>query len=251
MKHPQREAWVPYLTGEAAAETRNELAAHLRDCAECAAQVAAWERTMRALDAWKLPRHRPRSRVAPPILKWAIAAAVVLSLGFGAGRLSAPAAGSLKALRAQVENAARTSTEFRLQERQELGADLEAALAANRRQLTNEVHAQVAAMERQLLANMDQTARALNATSLESRESLRALGQALQDARLEDREATTSLVRRLKEDEAANLLALRKDLETVASFADDQLQQARQRILQLANYTQPDHPANGKPHSSQ
>ena len=87
MKHPQREAWVPYLCGEAKPEVRRELRTHLKHCAECRAELAVWEQTLQRLDAWKLPRLRSRYPAALPVLPWAVAAAVLLVAGFVGGHL--------------------------------------------------------------------------------------------------------------------------------------------------------------------
>ncbi|PYJ84083.1 MAG: hypothetical protein DME22_14045 [Verrucomicrobia bacterium] len=91
MNHPKREEWAPYLFDEATAEERRKLAAHLQNCPECAAEIAGWQRSLKTLDRWKLPAARARSsQWAGPVLKWGIAAALVLGAGFGLGRLSAP-----------------------------------------------------------------------------------------------------------------------------------------------------------------
>lgn len=87
MNHPQREAWVPYLCGEAKPEVRRELRTHLKHCAECRTELAVWEQTLQRLDAWKLPRVRSRYPAALPVLPWAVAAAVLLVAGFVGGHL--------------------------------------------------------------------------------------------------------------------------------------------------------------------
>src|SRR2546421_10914667 len=89
MNHPKREEWIPLLFGEADAETKQRLEAHLASCAECAGEVGAWKRSLGRLDAWKLPKARRAKRFSLQPLAWAAAAAIVAS-AFIAGRFSAP-----------------------------------------------------------------------------------------------------------------------------------------------------------------
>jgi len=103
MKHPSRETWMSYLYDELSALERAEAAAHLADCPECQNHVAGWRATVSALDSWKLPHHRQRPALFfQHVVQWAAAAAVVLSVGFGVGRLSAPAA-DIEQIRATLE----------------------------------------------------------------------------------------------------------------------------------------------------
>src|SRR5213593_4274584 len=87
MKHPNREQWVPYVFGEASPDAAQSLSQHLAECAECRAQVDAWRRTLKRLNAWKVPARRRGVSVVVPVLKWAMAAAIILGLGFGLGRI--------------------------------------------------------------------------------------------------------------------------------------------------------------------
>lgn len=63
--------------------------------------------------------------------------------------------------------------------------------------------------------------------------------QAVQRARELDQQATLALCKSLQEQHAADHFLLRQDLETVASLTDDEMRQARQRLMQLAALTQP------------
>ena len=102
MKHPAREEWMDYLYGELPKPQRADLAAHLKSCPSCAAQVARWGAVQSRLDDWQLPdTKRPRRQFAA--FKWAIAAAFMiaaLGIGFGVGRAS-----STKALRQEMYTA--------------------------------------------------------------------------------------------------------------------------------------------------
>ena len=102
MKHPPQEAWMDYIYGELPKSQRADLAAHLKSCPSCAAQVARWGAVQARLDDWQLPEARRPWRIAAS-LKWAIAAAFMmaaLGIGFSAGRAS-----STKALRQEMQTA--------------------------------------------------------------------------------------------------------------------------------------------------
>src|SRR5580693_5701584 len=91
MNHPKHEEWLPYLDGEATPEAAKQLSEHLKACPQCAADLEARGRTIQKLRRLDGPRHRhPAPSRFAPALKWGLAAAVVLGLGFGLGRLSSP-----------------------------------------------------------------------------------------------------------------------------------------------------------------
>jgi len=102
MKHPERKEWVPFIFGEAEAGQRRQLESHLDDCAECRDEIQSWQRSLGWLDSWKLPPIVKRRTNFAPLMKWAAAAAVVLSIGFAIGRSSATHADAEK-VRAAVE----------------------------------------------------------------------------------------------------------------------------------------------------
>jgi hypothetical protein len=212
MKHPDREEWVPFVFGEATAQTRKRLAHHLDQCPECAREVAGWRRTLHQLDRWPLPKVQTTGKIVPfgPAVRWALAAAVVLGVGLLIGRLTAPAPVDAAQLRAQVEASVRTV----------LQADIRDAL--------QQVRAQ--------------TAEALSATevrlakaSAEERQRLwRGLVEVIGTARAEDRRSVQAIFRQFQEQYNAEFVGLRKDLETLASTADEQMRQARLKLFQLA-----------------
>ena len=112
---------MSYLYGEARADERAPLAAHLRKCAVCGAQVTQWQAAIRDLDAWQLRPHQaePHARAAQrnlarPFLQWA-AALVLLGAGFAFGRVGL-ATVEAKRLRAAIE------PEIRQQLREEFDA---------------------------------------------------------------------------------------------------------------------------------
>ena len=90
MKHPTHEEWAPFVCGETNRAARRQLEAHLRQCPGCRAEVQNWQQSLRRLDHWKLPQPRGWLELFAPILKWSFATALVLVIGFVAGRMSTP-----------------------------------------------------------------------------------------------------------------------------------------------------------------
>ena len=140
MNHPKREEWVPYLFGEAKLENRDSLRKHLHGCPACRGEVESWKRSLGRLNAWRLPRaHRPRE-TSTPLLKWAMAAAVVvvLGLGFVLGRF-ASSKGEVARWRAAIEPQIRQQLQFEVARmvREETARVASATLAASGEQTTS------------------------------------------------------------------------------------------------------------------
>jgi len=203
MNHPKREEWAPYLFGEATPETRHKLAEHLQNCPHCAAEIAGWRQSLKKLDRWKLPRMRARSaQGAPPLLKWGVAAALLLGAGIGLGRWSAPPV-DLNRLQSRIEATVKSSLGVELQ--RQLNADLESALAG-----------------------------VLDASAVDTQRQLGEFIRAFNRAREEDRQITFAWIEKIQKQHAADYLSLRTDLETVASLTDEEIRRARQSLNQLA-----------------
>src|SRR5262249_18355123 len=161
---------------------------HLAGCADCAKQVKSWRASMTALDAWELPAsRRTPTRQWQPLLKWAAAAAVVLSVGFLLGRQTSNAATELSALKASVSPLAATVERDR--EANVLNATDEAASTA----------------ESEVARLMTDYARAAEAV------------------RAEDRRATVVALQEIE----SRLGRLRAELETVAVNTQDSFQQTQ------------------------
>jgi hypothetical protein len=117
MKHPTQEEWMDYLYHEAPANERAKLSAHLAACPECRTQVQGWQKTMTSLDTWQ-----PAIKEAPafswlPAIRWAAAAAIMLSLGFALSQMTTPKV-DVAALQAQVRT--EIATELKQQMQQEM-----------------------------------------------------------------------------------------------------------------------------------
>ena len=128
--HPTREEILAKLYDELPPERHSEVAAHLGQCAECHKLATEWCDTMEQLNSWKLPAPEPQPEFESepvdfaPYIKWALAACLVIGLGFLGGRLSAPAPD------AAALSAALTP------ELQKISAAMDARLAEDRRAVT-------------------------------------------------------------------------------------------------------------------
>lgn len=218
MKHPDRAEWIPYIFGEAQAPERRQLEEHLAQCSDCAREMAGWRRSLKTLDSWPVPG-APIPDVRPHLyqsVKWALAAAVVLGFGVLLGKLSAPSEAKLAAMRVQMEASLRAG----------LREDLNEALDDVENRSSNAIRA----ME----------ARLTEATSADSQRLWRTLADVLDTTRSEDRRNVQAVVRRLEEQHNSQFVALRKDLETLASTTDDEIRQARLSLIHLASLTDPE-----------
>ena len=203
MNHPKREEWVPYLFGEATPQTRDKLTEHLQNCPDCAAEIAGWRQSLDKLDRWKLPRMRARpAQGAPPLLKWGLAAALLVGAGVGLGRWSAPAV-NLNELQTRIETSVKSSLGVELQ--RQLKADLESALAG-----------------------------VVDASAVDTQRQLGEFIQAFNRAREEDRRSMFAWIEKIQKQHTADYLSLRTDLETVASLTDEEIRRARQSLNRLA-----------------
>jgi hypothetical protein len=222
MNHPDPGEWVPFLFGEAKSDRGQQLKEHLRSCPDCRDEVNAWKRSLGRLHGWKLPTPEKPPAAFAPGLRWAIAGVLVLGLGLGLGRLTAPASLSPGELRAQVAAEVKTALAPGLPGR--LGGDLAADVRSELAQARRETSNSLAALE----------ARLTEATEAGAGQLLQSVAEALQQGRAEDRRTVLALFRELEQEQAATYVALRKDLETLASLTDDELRQARLRLIELA-----------------
>lgn len=88
VNHPNAAEWMAYLYDEVAPERKREMHAHIAQCAACGEQLNQWRAGLVALDDWKLPAIPRKTSAWEPatMFKWAAAAAIVLCVGFAAGR---------------------------------------------------------------------------------------------------------------------------------------------------------------------
>jgi hypothetical protein len=209
MNHPKREEWIRLLCGEAEGETKQRLEAHLQSCPACSREVNAWRRTMGRLDAWKLPKARRTRRLPFQPLMWAAAAAIVIGAFIG-GRLTAPGVDTQQ-LRAELKS--------------ELSAEIQQGFA------------RVSDNSATALAHLE--ARLASATMQENQSLARQFVKYIEAYRAEDQQATEMLWEKLQTQYTADFVLLRRDLETLASTTDEEMESARQKLYQLAAYKNP------------
>jgi anti-sigma factor RsiW len=219
MKHPNRDEWVPFVFGETTPETAQSLNAHLASCAECRTQVDSWRRSLKRLDAWELPAQRRGGIFSRPLVAWAAAAAIVLGIGFGLGRLAPPSADPKKMARLEAAIQATLTAQIQEQVRKHVAAELGRGLGQTQLVSANDL----ASLEARFTA-------ARKADSAQLAKEVVSLLEAQQD---EDRAVTEAIL--------AKFLALRKDLETVATVADEQLQDTQLKLAQLSTASLPEH----------
>lgn len=123
LNHPTRELWMDYLYNEISRKEKTALDAHLKSCGKCRADVQEWRAAMGMLDAAKAPGDAPPRSVPQPWLKWGIAAAIVLLLGFGIGRFTSPEGAQIKELRASLKSELRTELLAELGKEQQVNFD--------------------------------------------------------------------------------------------------------------------------------
>lgn len=208
MSHPTREEWMSYLYDESTDETQSTLEAHLAVCQECKSNLVTWRGAMREMDQWRLQSVLSKTRRHWAPLRWAAAAAIVLGLGIGFGRLSAPASVSVDQVRAAIEPSLR----------QQLRKDFALLLQEE----------------------LDRSSRAtLAASGAQTRELVSDLAKVTEQNRAGDNRLVSAAVEKLDAQRLADYTSLKRDLDTVAVYSEAGLLQTRQQLVQLAGYTAP------------
>ena len=126
--HLTDEERLAYIEDRASTET----AAHIKDCATCAAEIQSWRRSIQRLEDLEWPARMPRRAVAPsPLLKWALAASMALCVGFGVGRFTGPNAAKIQAaVKADLARDLETKLTAALDQKNGSPTDLTPILAA-------------------------------------------------------------------------------------------------------------------------
>jgi hypothetical protein len=126
MKHLNDEERLAFVEGRASKETAD----HVAQCAECAAEVDSWRRTINRLEHFEWSaRQTRRSTIVSPAFKWALAAGLVLCVGFGLGRFSGPNAAEIQAsVKAEVSRDLQKQLAMALREQRKSQVDSNAIL---------------------------------------------------------------------------------------------------------------------------
>lgn len=206
MKHPAPETWMSYLYDEADSKERAELDAHLRECAACRQEVANWRGTMSRLDedqaTLALPPRGSRTNFRwQPVLRWALAACVVMCAGFAAGRYGMT---SQEQLRAEMANA--------------------------REQMADEIRARYA---EDLKTIVDA---AVNATTLQNQDALSTIKQEFVEARATDQRQLLTVLDRMELQRTEDYRRLSGGLVRLARQTGDGFKQAEEQFNTLASY---------------
>ena len=212
MNHPSREEWMSYLYDELNADQSANLKAHLHTCPDCKSKVNEWQAARSGLDEWRVPKKRGRVLLAQPMVKWAAAAAIVLSIGVGIGRLtSAP-------------------------------PDVQQVRAAIEPELRQELRREFAQLFRDQLDKSASTT--LAASTEQTRQLLAEFARAVEAKRTEDYQAINAALDKLQSQRLADFFSLKKDVDTMAVLTESGFRRAQQQLVQLADYTQPANSSN-------
>lgn len=211
--HPDESRWMHFLYDECDPDDVRELQRHLADCAECAARVTQWKKTLVALDGWHSenlsvpqPTASRTGRARRSALATMLSLAVVV-LAFAAGRSAGTRPGV---------DAARLKSELSAQLRQELVSSLRA-------ELTDVVTAEVRRNK------PDRT----ELLPLIETESDRVVSTTLAKwARSNSGEAQK--LQQVLAGILANQVALRTDLENLAIEAEAQILRTRRELLRYS-----------------
>ncbi len=206
---------MAYLYGELDPESRSKLKAHMGACAECHDNMAAWGGAMEALDAWQFPPSRGHSAARGRLLRWAVAALVLLAVGYGLARSVVPAGPDEAALRESLRAslAPALEAEIRQKLREELDAEWQSALAHTRAQC-----------RRDALELGVQTLAASNALTQ------RLLGEVvalLHERQVADGQAVVAMLDELELRRLAGEQLLRNDLDDLAVMTGDEILRTR------------------------
>jgi hypothetical protein len=109
LNHPSAAEWMAFHYGEVSAARKRDLREHLAQCPTCRGENKAWAQGITALDEWQLPEPRvAQSRWQPmPLLKWAMAAVLVVTVSFAIGRQSSAAGKEIASLKVTVSQLAK------------------------------------------------------------------------------------------------------------------------------------------------
>jgi hypothetical protein len=222
MNHPKREEWAPFLFGEATLTARRDLEEHVKNCSDCARELAAWQRTLGKLPLWKMPPVQAcPNQWAAPLIKWGIAAAIVLGFGFGLGWLSA-SGDRFEARRATLEASVKSSLLRELHH--QLTAEFQTAQAETFRQMTNQLRTE-------WIGLLTET---MKISAAQTQHQLAEVIQDLNATRDEDHRSLTELLDKFQKQRTEDYLSLRNDLETVAAQTDEEFGKTRRSFFQLS-----------------
>ena len=233
--HPTQEQWMDYLYGEMKTPEKKALEAHVKSCVPCLEKKQEFGGTMDRLDAWRVVLPEKVSLKAgmnrfQPVVKWAAAAALLVTTGFAAARFSQPQV-DVAAITAQVSERVVTQVQAPLEVKMKEASEVAAEMAiANAREPLDMV---VASRIQEIAL------RAQSEAMLAMREEMDELSMHLASLREEDRKRMTQALKTFETQWLAEYRKMREDLERVALFSDESFRKAQQQLVQLASYSEP------------
>ena len=214
---------MEYLYDEMPSGEKKTLEAHLELCAPCREKKLDLRGTAASLGQWhvEVPARHRFSAQWQPAVKWAAAAALLVTTAFATGRMSRPEI-NVAAIQAQVAKPIEEKLERQMQI-----AQLASARAMK------EFQAELSAKLREA------TEKAMTQSAANTRKQLEQLSVALAALREEDKKVLASTLQALETQRASEYRSLRQDLERVALFSDESFRSAQRQLVQLASYSQP------------
>lgn len=239
MTHPAQQQWMAYLYGELDRTRRATLKAHLRDCPACRANVTAWRKAMGELDRWQVvPRDgagSPTVRFIRRYSRWAVAALVLIGVGYSVGRFSAPRPVPVEQLQASLETSLKSSLAegIRHDLRQELGRDVQLLVMEGYVHITDE-------LRDQFRSDLSEYAgETLGASGALTNHLLSRLVESIDAARAADRNWTAAALGEIQRQRLQESALWRNDLKTLAVRTGQELQRTRNDVIELVAFWPP------------
>ncbi len=226
---------MAFLYKELPRDRAAALRQHLTQCGTCQGSLREWNAAVADLNRWHEPANVPNERVVklPAMVKWALAALVLIGIGFSFGRFSTPHV-DLQQLQAAVEGSLRTTLVGTV--RQEVQAQL---LADWKTALSSTPSATPTPFQRELRKEMSEwVGQRLAAAALGQQQVLTEFAAGIQQTRAQDQQTWLTLLAQAEERHDTEHLGLRRALETVALVAADKFQRTESELGQLASLTQ-------------
>ncbi|HZR15998.1 MAG TPA: hypothetical protein VFE51_01610 [Verrucomicrobiae bacterium] len=212
------------MEGDVSAQDKARLFQHLKECPDCSAELAGWRRSVQKLERLAdqdqtrtTARHLKRSFAVTTVVRWAVAAAIVLYVGFTLGRLSIRPGASERVIAERV----------REEVRGQLRNDLLAAIDPNRKAQED--------FQKQLREGfkgaLDDAVKGTAQSTGIAVDTLQLVHQQLD----EHQRRLLELITTVRNQQIADYVSLRRDLETAVSAADTDLQENSVRLNELAD----------------
>jgi len=219
---------MDFLYSELSSEQRAEVEQHLRACPICRQKQAAYLGTLKQLGSWNIDLPE-KPKLAPewsPAVKWAAAAALLVTTAFATGRFATPSLDSEK-IQAQISGPLeeKITRDINLKIQQEAQLAAERALEMARRKLQTDLAVRLEEITEKAFANAASDSEQLVQAMATLRDQNKTLYATLQELETKHRNQYQNL---------------RQDLEKVAVYTDESLRMTQRQFVQLASFKQED-----------